>query len=249
MTIVDMHCHILPGVDDGSKTMSETMATLKEAERQGIGAMIVTPHFHPGRYVVKAAQVMEGVAEVQCRIDAEGLKIRLYPGQECYYYSGLIAELEAGNVLTMNGTDYVLVEFDTQVQYSAMTHAVRELRDNGYRPIIAHYERYQCLYQRRDRLDELKKHDALLQLNFDRLRGKGSLFHPNPWRRLLRDGYVDFLGSDTHGMDFRPLHVAQAMDWLYAGADPEIRKQIMDVNIRLLTGRNKGKGNHRNTTV
>lgn len=239
MTIVDMHCHILPGVDDGSASMEETLATLKTAQRQGIGAMIVTPHYHPGRYVVTADRVMAALEDVRKKAAAAGLKIRLYPGQECYYYSGLLEQLEAGNVLTMNGTAYVLIEFDTETQYSAMTHAVRELRDGGYKPIIAHYERYRCLYQRRERLEELRRQGAMLQLNFDRLVDKGSILHPNIWRKLLKDGCVDFLGSDTHGMKFRPLHAQQAADWLYESVRPEIRRQIMTTNIKLLLGPGK----------
>ena len=229
-----MHCHILPGVDDGPATMKESLATIKEAERQDIGAMIVTPHFHPGRYVVTAEKALETLERVRRAVADAGLSIRLFPGQECYYYSGLLEQLEAGNVLTMNGTRYVLVEFEPETQYSTITFAIRELRDNGYKPIIAHFERYRCLYQRKERLTELRKHGAKLQLNFDRLIGKGNFLHPNGWRKLLKDGYVDFLGSDTHGMKFRPLHVDQAMDWLELDVRAEITEKIMDENISRL---------------
>lgn len=236
MTIVDMHCHVLPNVDDGPETMEESIATLKLAQKQGIGAMIVTPHFHPGRYVVPADKVMKTLEELKRCAEEEGLKIRLYPGQECYYYSGLLEQLEAGNVLTMNGTDFVLIEFETETQYSTIVHAVRELRDAGYNPIVAHYERYRCLFKRSERLDELRGYGAMLQVNFDRLIEKGSLLRPNIWRKLLKEEYVDFLGSDTHGMKFRPLHAEQAVDWLYDGVRPEIRKRIMVSNIKLLLG-------------
>ena len=234
MNIVDMHCHILPGVDDGPATMKESLAALREAERQGIEAMIVTPHFHPGRYMVTAEKALSALERVKSEAENLGLEIDLYPGQECYYYSGLISELESGNVLTMNGTRYVLVEFEPETQYSTITFAVRELRDNGFKPIIAHFERYRCLYQRKERLAELHKHGARLQLNFDRLVDKGNLLHPNGWRKLLKDGYVDFLGSDTHGMKFRPLHVDQAMDWLEMDVRTEITERIMEENINRL---------------
>ena len=232
MMIVDMHCHILPGVDDGPESMEDTIAVLKEAQRQGIDTMIVTPHFHPGRYVVKASVVLETLGKVRRQAAAEGIAIRLLPGQECYYYSGLINELDAGNVLTMNRTKYVLIEFDNETQYSTITFAVRELRSNGYKPIIAHFERYRCLYNHIERLEELRKRGATLQLNFDRLLDKGNFFHPNGWRKLLKDGYVDFLGSDTHGMGFRPLHVDKAVEWLEKYDD--LYDRIMDENIKKL---------------
>lgn len=246
--IVDMHCHILPGVDDGSASMEETVATLKEAVSQGIGGMIVTPHFHPGRFAVRAPMIKEGLEKVRSRLVEEGLKLRLYPGQECYYFSGLIHELDLGNVLTMCGTDYVLVEFDIDTQYTTIQRAVRELRDNGYKPIIAHYERYRCLYERKERLRELREKGALLQLNFARLNERGSIFRGNPWRRLLKEGYVDFLGSDTHGMNFRPLDIDRATDWLLSSVDPEISDRVLVRNIEKLIGPvRKDRRGHINT--
>ena len=242
MNIVDMHCHILPGVDDGPKTMEETLETLRMAQQQGIRAMIVTPHFHPGRYLVKGDCVLETLKRVRRVAADEGIDLSLYPGQECYYYSGLISELESGNVLTMNGTRYVLVEFENETQYSTMSYAVRELRDNGYKPIIAHFERYRCLYQRKERLEELKRGEAKLQLNFDRLIEKGNLLHPNPWRKLFKDGLVDFLGSDTHGMVFRPLHVDRATKWISAGVSPEVRRRVLVDNPKLLLPQHTQRG-------
>ena len=100
--------------------------------------------------------------------------------------------------------------------------------------IIAHFERYQCLQGRRDRLDELKGCGALLQMNFDRLIKKDTLFSKNPWRKLVKDEYVDFLGSDTHGVDFRPLHVDQVRTWIEKELDPELADRILVQNIRLL---------------
>lgn len=85
-----MHCHILPGVDDGPASMSDTIALLKEAERQGIGTMIATPHFHPGRYQVYADRALAVLKTVREAAAREGIRIRLYPGQECYWYSGLV---------------------------------------------------------------------------------------------------------------------------------------------------------------
>lgn len=234
--ITDMHCHVLPGVDDGPSTMEESIAVLREAERQGVSTMIVTPHFHPGRYMVPAPQVRQTIEKVREELANKHIVLRLIPGQECYYYSGLLRELDAGNVLTMGGTEYVLVEFEPSVLYSVILHAVRELFSSGYRPIVAHFERYQCLNGREDRLEELRGHGAMLQMNFDRLLDKEGFFRRNQWRRYLREGFVDFLGSDTHGMGFRPLHISQAVAWMKSEVDPELSHVILERNIRLLTG-------------
>ena len=232
--IVDMHCHVLPGVDDGPGTMDDAVSLLKEAARQNVEAMIVTPHFHPARYQVYASQVIDGIGSLEERIRQEGLRIKLFPGQECYFYSDLIRELEAGHVLTMAGTRYVLVEFDPGVLFISLRNAVRSLISNGYYPIIAHYERYACLRGNTERLTQLRYDGAMLQMNFDTLLAKGGLFHKNPWRELLKQGYVDYLGSDTHGMDFRPPHIDKAIAWLDSEVDPWLKDNILDRNIQLL---------------
>ena len=238
MNIVDIHCHILPGVDDGPETMEDTLAVLKEACRQGVSRMVATPHFHPGRYAVPAAQVLRVLQEVRLSAAREGIDIQLDPGHECYYYSGLLEQIEAGNVLTMAGTNFVLIEFEPETPYSALTGAVRKMCGGGYRPILAHYERYECLRQRTDRLEELRNHGAFFQLNFDRLLDRGTLFHPNLWKKQLIEGYVDFLGSDTHGMAFRPLHAGQAVEWMLKNVPEETNDAILVRNVNMLRSRN-----------
>ena len=235
--IVDMHCHVLPGLDDGPATMEESMAVLREAQRQGIGTMIATPHFHPGRYKVSARSALDALERVRSEAAREGLKLRLLPGQECYYYTELLGELQSGNALTMAGTDRVLVEFDPDAIYAMMTYAVRQRTEAGYRPIIAHIERYECLYDRPDRLEELRGGGAALQLNFDRLLERDGLFRRNPWRRLMKEGRVDYLGSDTHGMDFRPLRVDRAVAWLRSEVEGDVVRRVLEENTRCLLGR------------
>ena len=232
--IVDMHCHVLPGLDDGPPTMEDSLAILREADRQGIRTMIATPHFHPGRYMVSSQQVLNTLEAVKACAAEEKLQVELLPGQECYYYSDLVRELNAGRALTMAGTRFVLVEFDPEVLYSVIKYAVRELSSNGYWPIIAHYERYRCLFAREDRLEELRSQNARLQLNFDRLLDRDIFLRRNRWRLHVRDGFVDFLGSDTHGMHFRPLHVAEAAKWLYEKAGDGVAAQIMERNVQPL---------------
>lgn len=232
--IVDMHCHVLPGVDDGPKTMEDSMRLLAEAVRQGVNAMIVTPHFHPGRYKVYAEQNLETLNRVRYEAARQNLPIELIQGQECYYYSGLLEQLNAGKVLTMAGSRFVLVEFDPEVLYSVIRNGVRELISNGYLPIVAHYERYRCLQGHVERLEELRGDGAMLQMNFDRLLAKDGLFHRNPWRRLMLDGYVDFLGSDTHGMDFRPPHIDAAIAWIRREVPPRLAERILTDNIEML---------------
>lgn len=236
-----MHCHVLPGLDDGPKTMEESLEVLREAQAQGIDTMIVTPHHHPGRYVAEAPKVLETMDLVRERMASEGIGIELVPGQECYYYGGLLEALEAGRVLTMANSDCVLVEFEPYALYSVIRGAVRELRDHGYAPIIAHFERYRCLSGEAERLEELRYDGAMLQMNFDRLLDSDRLLRKNPWRRLLKKGYVDYLGSDTHGMRLRPLHVREAVEWMGRALPEEAGDLVLVRNIRRLIGGSGGR--------
>lgn len=232
--IIDMHCHVLPGVDDGPATMADSIEILREAHRQGVEAMVLTPHFHPGRYLVQASKVMESLEAVRAELRNEGIPIRLYAGQECYYYSDLIQQLNQGNVLTMAGSEFVLIEFDPDTLYTRIEHAVQNLIGAGYHPIIAHYERYACLHGREDRLEALHHRGAKLQLNFDRLLARDSLFRKNPWRQHVKDDLVDFLGSDTHGMQFRPIHADRAVAWVEKNVARDIARRVCRENLRML---------------
>ena len=229
MEITDMHCHILPGLDDGAQTMAETLDTLREAEKQGIKRMIITPHFHPQRYIVTAPHIIRSLEAVRQACREEGIGIELFEGQECYYYSGLIDELEAGRALTLCKTRFVLVEFDPGCAFSFLWNGLGSLRQAGYIPIVAHFERYDCLYKG-DHLDELRRHQFLLQMNYDMLLRKGGLFRESYWQRLLREGYVDFLGSDCHGTHFRPLQVDKAFAWMTKRCEPRQIRHILEEN-------------------
>lgn len=229
--VTDMHSHILPGIDDGAKNIEETMQVLEEAVRQQVGAVIVTPHFYPGRYMTDAEQILQVLKAVQEQCRIRRLDIALYPGQECLYYSGLVKMLDSGRILTLANSRYVLVEFEPDVPYSYLLAGLRNLLSSGYRPILAHMERYACL-QEKERLRELRMHGILLQMNFDMLIMKGGFFRRNPWRHLLQQGYVDYLGTDCHGMEFRPLHVREACEWLEHNLDDQSRERILRTNIR-----------------
>ena len=228
--IADMHCHILPGLDDGCKSMKETLKVLQEAEKQNIRTMIVTPHYHPGRYEVSPLQIQENLHMVKRRCAENNIHISLYPGQECYYFSELVKRLDSGKALTLAGSRYVLVEFEPDCLFRVLLTGLQDLKENGYIPILAHFERYSCL-RNASNLMNLKERGYLLQMNFDVLRKKNSIFYKNPWRTLVEQGVVDYLGSDCHGTQFRPLHAQEACKWMEKKLTLECRDRIFNDNI------------------
>lgn len=233
--ICDMHCHILPNLDDGSKSMEETVRTVQEAVNQGIRTIIATPHFYPGRYETEAKTVLQKIENVQLICQERNLPVRFYAGQECFYYSGLLHLLREGRVLTLAGSRCVLVEFLPDCIYSQLYGGLTELLRGGYVPVLAHFERYECLREE-SRLKELKQAGVLLQMNFDTLR-RGRLFGKSRWQKLVQGGAVDLLGSDCHGMEFRPYHVDRACAWLEKNVDPKLRQRMFERNVQKILNR------------
>lgn len=229
--VCDIHSHILPGIDDGARNIEETMQALRQAYQQGLRAVIATPHYYPERYEPTAQTVLDLCREVKKQCRQEGMDIRIYPGQECFYYSGLADKLDQGEVLTLADSRYVLTEFLPDSPYVQMQQGLAQLQQHGYRPVLAHFERYECL-EREERLQELKNRGILLQMNFDTFTQKKHWFQKNPWRRLLQNGMVDLVGSDCHGTHFRPYHAQESLQWMEQHLNSEICQRILVRNVQ-----------------
>ena len=216
----DIHCHILHGVDDGAKTLEEALLALEQAEKQGVKKIILTPHhapedgLSPERILKMAAQLRQAALD-------KGISVDLHTGQECLYHSELPGLLEQGEVLTLARSRYVLVAFQEEISWFMLRSGCAKLQEYGFVPILAHYERYRCM-DTGNRAAELKRMGCLLQVNAETIsRFGGRLFYGNPIRRDIRQGLVDFVGSDCHGTHFRPYQLPKQLAWLYRACSME----------------------------
>ena len=233
--LIDMHCHILPGLDDGAMTMEEAAAALKSAKKQGISAIICTPHFNPNQKNASPEQIRKTLEQMKKFSDEKGLSMEFYSGQELLYHSELPRFLEQGEVLTLADSRYVLVEFIEDVSYREIIKGLLRLMDDGYIPILAHYERYRCLMDSR-RKQELKKEKILLQMNFDTVQRTYGIFRRNPFRNDLEQGIVDFMGSDCHGTHFRPYRIVPSLRWMEQSLTKELGQKILIDNPNKILG-------------
>ena len=227
--LIDIHCHLLPGLDDGSSGWEETLQALKTAEKQQISSIIMTPHFYPERFQTEPDKIRKLVAHVKELAEENNLHLSFYAGQECLYHYELPALLEQGEVLTMADSRYVLVEFLEDVFFRDIIRGVIALKQRGFVPILAHYERYKCLMQK-NRLSELKDEGVLLQMNFDTVQRIYGVFHRNPFQDHLKKGYVDFMGSDCHGVNFRKYFISPSLDWMEKNLPEKMKRRILDSN-------------------
>lgn len=162
---MDMHTHILPGLDDGSQSMDETVNMLRTAYDEGIRVIVATPHFgirNPGFRIDEAKDVL---AEVRRKADEITPGLKLLLGNELYYSEGIAESLERGEAATIGGTSYALVEFSTGDSREKIYQCVSELTWKGYRPIIAHLERYRCLEGDVETVRDLVSRGAAVQIN------------------------------------------------------------------------------------
>lgn len=201
---VDIHTHILPGVDDGAPDMSRAIAMLQRAWEQGTGAVVLTPHYR-GRFRDNVRSKLEPVYQQLVREAQKACPgMELYLGCEVGYEMDISEKLADGSVLCINGTRYVLLEFHDTAFRSMFLEGVLELLNFGYIPILAHVERYEAFYLHRTLARELVELGALLQINAESVIGKMGFGTKRFCRRLMRSRLVHFIGSDAHDEDLRP---------------------------------------------
>lgn len=212
--LYDVHTHILPGVDDGSRDMQETKRMLQMQRQQGVLHIIATPHFAVGDRQKSPDQlrdILEQVKETARRIDPE-MTIDL--GNELLNGPGVIAALQQGEALTLAGTRYILVEFLPTDRYSVIYQALRDYIMEGYIPVVAHMERYESLVSDRKRIEELIMLGAYFQMNAESLMGRRFSRRPTVCRRLVEEGLIHFIGSDCHRSDQRIPVMEDALAYL-----------------------------------
>lgn len=213
--VVDIHSHVLPGVDDGAGDRREALEMLRIAYEEGITDMIVTPHYQSGRFFTPAEVVEEKIRDLEALAEHNGLPIRFYPGTEIYYRSELEDKLEDGQLATMNGSNYLLVEFSPMQEFSYIRNAFSELRSLGFIPILAHVERYQCMREDIDRVAELRRLGCEIQVNAGSIVGKYGLTTKWYCGKLLRQQLVDYLGTDAHNAGGRAPEMHKCTELLY----------------------------------
>ena len=191
---IDIHSHILPGVDDGSSSMKESMRMLELARKQGVVGVFATSHYSKAFPNRNPRRLLEVCKELSLRErkraeKAEGedkRRVHIWPGQEVFYSNEVVDLLLDGKILTLAGSDYVLTEFLPGVSYSQITKAVQELTRVGFRPVIAHAERYQTLRSSDSKVTELIDQGAYIQLNYRSIGGKWHDPHTKWCKKLLK---------------------------------------------------------------
>src|SRR5699024_1965189 len=159
--VIDIHSHILPGVDDGAKTEEDSIAMAEAAVQQGIHTITATPHHLNGVFENVKPSIETSVAILQELFVQEGIPLTVLPGQEIRLNGNMIEDAETGELLTVNHSKYIFVEFPTQDVPRYASNMMYNLQMAGYKPIIVHPERNEELLENHHKLYEFVQKGAL----------------------------------------------------------------------------------------
>ena len=240
---IDIHSHIIFGADDGAESLDEAIELLKADRDEGACAVFATPHY--GReniYTPEASGVMQKFELLKERAAEEVPEVRLYLGTEWYCAWNLADRVRRREAFRMNDTDYVLAEFLEYGEVHEPAEKIRgnllELKKQGFRPILAHPERYKAMQENWECLEELTDSGILLQVNAYDLERNLSLKTKNLAQWLAKEHMISFIGSDMHGTRFgkkAPI-LRDGIRWLYENTDEEYADAVAFGNAEKLLG-------------
>ena len=216
--LVDLHCHVIPGVDDGASHEAEALGMLRVAEEEGIALVAATPHAHH----CVAARIPPRVARLNALAVEAGLAVRVVPGQEVRLAADLATRYRAGELAALNEGHYLLLELPLSGPIPPyLLRAIEELQGLGLKPILAHAERYGDIQRDPAPLRELIARGVPIQVNAASLAGRGETRARPAAERLLRERLVHLIASDAHDDRWQPprLRAALARAAEIAGGD------------------------------
>ena len=195
----DLHCHLLPGIDDGSSSIEESISLLKSMSDFGIHELVLTPHYiEDSKYNCDNKNKKALFNKLLNEVKKENIDINLYLGNEVYFTHHFVELIDNKEISTINGSRYVLFEFPMHEHYKGTGEALIKLISNGYIPILAHPERYKRFLEKPDLAEEYLRMGVLLQGNFPSLFGKYGRKEKKLIKYYIKKGWISFLGSDTH---------------------------------------------------
>jgi len=236
--MVDIHSHILPGIDDGAKTLEDSLELCRIAAGDGIETIVATPHVMEYRYPNTRSTIEGPFARLASEIQSRGIPLRVVRGAEVHLAADLVTRLRDGDLMTYDDNRrYMLLEFPFQDMVSGTEEIVYRLRLAGVTPVVAHPERIGFFMDNPGRLEALLKLGALAQVTGGSLLGSfGEKSERAAWRMMERR-LVHVLASDAHDQKHRRPEMSAAADLVArrAGADVA-RRMSVEIPAAILAG-------------
>ncbi|MFC5772423.1 tyrosine-protein phosphatase [Ectobacillus antri] len=227
--MIDMHCHILPGLDDGPQTLEESLAMVRLAEQQGIRTIVATPHHHNGRYINEKQTIITEVQQLNNILAQKNINVTIVPGQEVRLYGELLADYEANKIQTLNDTGkYILIEFPNNHVPRYTPQLLFEMQLKGLIPVIAHPERNAEIAEYPDKLYQFIKQGALAQLTAASIIGAFGKTIQKLSMQLVEGNLVHIVASDAHNTAGRACRISEAYHLIEEEFGTDMKYLFMD---------------------
>ncbi|MBD8069408.1 tyrosine-protein phosphatase [Bacillus sp. PS06] len=211
--MIDIHCHILPGVDDGAKDLNESLAMAKMAVEEGITSIIATPHHNSGKYETNKEQILQDVADLNRALDQHHIPLTILPGQEPRIYGEMLEGYHTGQLLSLNNTGkYIFVELPSNHVPRYTEKLLFDIQLQGLTPIIVHPERNSEIMENPALLYNLVKKGACTQVTAASLTGHFGKKIKKFSYQLIESNLTHFVASDAHNVTSRCFKMSEALE-------------------------------------
>ena len=216
MYLTDIHCHILHGVDDGARTVEDSLAVVRTQYEAGVRNIVVTPHYRPRMFETPRIEVADRFELLKRKVSEMFPDASLFLGAEYFMNSDVVRDVTDEPLFRINGGNRILIEFDENVGTNAVKNAVYDLRAHGFFPIIAHAERYANVASERsfETVNVVRNFGALIQVNAGSVIGKEGRRRRKFVKNLMERGLCDVVASDAHDVSERGVFLKEAADYV-----------------------------------
>ncbi|SDC06852.1 protein-tyrosine phosphatase [Terribacillus halophilus] len=237
--MIDIHCHILPGIDDGPRTLNESLEMAKAAVAEGIDTIVATPHHRNNQFNNHYADIMKEVHNLNDALAAASIPLTILPGQETRIFGELVEGLEEREILPINQhTPYILIELPTATFPKFTKQLLYDVQRQGYKPVIVHPERNKAILEDPNLLYEIVKGGTLSQVTAASILGKFGKKIQELSFKLIDSNLCHFVASDAHNISTRSFVLREAYDLLESEYGSAFVNQMTENAADLIEGRN-----------
>ena len=232
--MIDFHTHILPNIDDGSRSIEETFNLIKEAKNAGFEAIISTSHYIEEYYETNTPEREVWINAIYENLKARNIDINLYLGNEIYMSENIIKLLEEGKASTINDTSYVLFEMPLNAEPMNLYDVIYEMLQYKLVPILAHPERYTFVQKEPELIYDLIEKGVLMQANFGSILGMYGEKAQIIVKKFFESNMIHFLGTDVHRQNTIYPKVSEALVEITQIIGQEKVKELTTINPKLV---------------
>ncbi|OGL47277.1 MAG: hypothetical protein A2W05_11305 [Candidatus Schekmanbacteria bacterium RBG_16_38_10] len=210
--MIDIHCHIIPEIDDGPDTIEEALAMANIAENDGIETIVATPHFLEGLYQPTSYSILNRIKIFKDLLDINKINLKIISGTDLHISHKIVERIKSNEFLTINGTRYVLIEFPSQFLHEKVRELLKKMINNSFIPIISHPERNYLFQRSPNLLYDYIKDGALAQVTAMSITGDFGYEVKKIAKKMIVNRLVQIIASDAHSKEARPPILSKAFN-------------------------------------